>query len=58
MSVSGDGKMLVWKYDRKTKKLELNNGYVDSFNGSNVRHHRIPYRYSYNKIDNGTFAQS
>jgi hypothetical protein len=31
MSVSGDGKMLVWKYDRKTKKLELNNGYVDSF---------------------------
>ena len=29
MSVSGDGKMLVWKFDRKTKKLELNNGYVN-----------------------------
>lgn len=28
MSVSGDGKMLVWKYDRKTKKFELNNGFI------------------------------
>lgn len=28
MSISGDGKMLVWKFDRKTKKLELNSGWV------------------------------
>lgn len=28
MSISGDGKMLVWKFDRKTKKLELNSGFI------------------------------
>lgn len=27
VSVSSDGKMLVWKMDRKTKQIELHDGY-------------------------------
>lgn len=31
VSVSSDGKMLVWKMDRKTKQIELHDGYCIFF---------------------------